>query len=133
MSGNTWTYVFENLPEFAPDGEPYVYTVKEAAMDGWDVSYDGYSITNTASGKTFVIVDKEWILPEDMDADSASVSVTLTQNGTVMTDSKYTQTIYGNSNVIFNDLKKYDENGQLYVYDVVETGSSYTPVFSKGC
>ena len=128
VSGNTWTYVFENLPEFAPDGEPYVYTVKEAAMDGWDVSYDGYSITNTASGKTFVIVDKEWILPEDMDADSASVSVTLTQNGTVMTDSKYTQTIYGNSNVIFNDLKKYDENGQLYVYDVVETGSSYTPV-----
>lgn len=130
VSGNTWTYVFENLPEFAPDGDSYVYTVKEAEMDGWTVTYseDGRTITNTASGKTFVIVDKEWILPEDMDADSASVSVTLTQNGTVMTDSKYTQTIYGNSSVIFNDLKKYDENGQLYVYDVVETGSSYTPV-----
>lgn len=126
VSGNTWTYVFENLPEFAPDGEPYVYTVKEAAMDGWDVSYDGYSITNTASGKTFVVVDKEWILPEGMAADSASVSVTLTQNGKVMTGSEYTKTIYGNNSVIFNNLEKYDENGQLYVYDVIENGSSYT-------
>lgn len=126
-----WTYTFKKLPKVNLDtGEEYTYTVKEAEMDGWTVTYseDGRTITNTASGKTFVIVDKEWILPEDMDADSASVSVTLTQNGTVMTDSKYTQTIYGNSSVIFNDLKKYDENGQLYVYDVVETGSSYTPV-----
>ena len=130
VQGDTWIYTFENLPDSNPNGGTYAYTVEEKTMDGWNTSYgdDGLSIVNTASGKTVVVVDKKWILPDGMNAEDAVISVTLTQNGEKMTGKDYTKTIYGNSSVTFGNLEKYDENGQLYTYDVVESGNSYTPV-----
>lgn len=137
-----WSYTFEALPKFdLKTNEEYTYTVEEAEMDGWDVSYDGYNITNTASGKTSYVASKFWILPEGMDASNMSVTVTLTQNGEKMEGSEYTKTITGNGMVKFEDLDKYDENGTLYVYRAVEaqdssyqqakpsTGDDYTITF----
>ena len=139
-----WTYTFKKLPKVNLDtGEEYTYTVKEAEMDGWTVTYseDGRTITNTASGKTSYVASKFWILPEGMDASNMSVTVTLTQNGKKMEGSEYTKTITGNGMVKFEDLDKYDENGTLYVYGAVEaqdssyqqakpsTGDDYTITF----
>ena len=122
VSGNTWTYVFENLPEFAPDGEPYVYTVKEAEMDGWDVSYDGYNITNTASGKTVVYVTKNWILPnEEMEAPVIQVALYQAGSETPL-DTKY---IVDGQTIAFTGLEKYDDNGQLIQYTVREVSGNY--------
>ena len=139
-----WTYTFKKLPKVNLDtGKEYTYTVKEAEMDGWTVTYseDGRTITNTASGKTSYVASKFWILPEGMDASNMSVTVTLTQNGEKMEGSEYTKTITGNGMVKFEDLDKYDENGTLYVYGAVEaqdssyqqakpsTGDDYTITF----
>ena len=139
-----WTYTFKKLPKVNLDtGKEYTYTVKEAEMDGWTVTYseDGRTITNTASGKTSYVASKFWILPEGMDASNMSVTVTLTQNGKKMEGSEYTKTITGNGMVKFEDLDKYDENGTLYVYGAVEaqdssyqqakpsTGDDYTITF----
>lgn len=139
-----WTYTFKKLPKVNLDtGEEYTYTVKEAEMDGWTVTYseDGRTITNTASGKTSYVASKFWILPEGMDASNMSVTVTLTQNGKKMEGSEYTKTITGNGMVKFEDLDKYDENGILYVYGADEaqdssyqqakpsTGDDYTITF----
>ncbi len=45
--GNTWEYVFENLPEYNSLNKRIVYTLKEVDVpDGYEVSYEGYTITN---------------------------------------------------------------------------------------
>ncbi len=129
--GNTWKYTFEDLPKTdLSTGKDYAYTVEEAAVDGYTTTYseDGLNIVNTASGKTIVVVEKKWILPEGMNTDDMAITVTLTQNGEKMTGEDYKKTICGDNSVTFGNLEKYDENGQLYTYDVVESGNSYTPV-----
>lgn len=123
-----WHYTFQNLPDSKPEGGVHVYTVEEAEMDGWTrTSEDGsLAIVNTASGKTSVLVMKDWLLPEGMSANQLTVSVTLTRNGTAMTGAEYTKTITGNGTVTFDNLDKYDsQNGQLYKYSVVEAQGSY--------
>ena len=85
-------------------------------MDGWNTSYgdDSLSIVNTASGTTSVVVAKFWTLPEGMSADDQTVEVTLTRDGQKLTGDEYTKTITGNGMVKFENLPKYNENGQLY-------------------
>ena len=125
--GDTWTYTFYNLPDSNPEGGYHVYTVEEAPVDGYATTYgqDGLSIVNTASGTTSVVVAKFWTLPEGMSPADQSVEVTLTQNGSAMTGAEYTKTITGNGQVKFENLPKYDANGQPYEYGAVEAPGNY--------
>ena len=125
--GNTWTYTFENLPDSNPEGGSYDYTVEETPVDGYTTTYgeDGLSIVNTASGTTSVVVAKFWTLPEGMSPADQSVEVTLTQDGSAMTGAEYTKTITGNGSVKFENLPKYNENGQPYEYGAVEAAGNY--------
>ncbi len=125
--GDTWTYTFYNLPDSNPEGGYHVYTVEEAPVDGYTTTYgqDGLNIVNTASGTTSVVVAKFWTLPEGMSPADQSVEVTLTQNGSAMTGAEYTQTITGNGRVKFENLPKYDANGQPYEYGAVEAPGNY--------
>ena len=125
--GDTWTYTFYNLPDSNPEGGYHVYTVEEAPVDGYTTTYgqDGLNIVNTASGTTSVVVAKFWTLPEGMSPADQSVEVTLTQNGSAMTGAEYTQTITGNGQVKFENLPKYDANGQPYEYGAVEAPGNY--------
>ncbi len=45
---DVWTYTFTNLPKYNEDGKRIEYTVVEEEEEGYDVSYDGYTITNTS-------------------------------------------------------------------------------------
>ncbi len=122
-----WSYTFKNLPDSKPDGGTYKYTVEEKTMDGWNTSYgdDSLSIVNTASGTTSVVVAKFWTLPEGMSADDQTVEVTLTRDGQKLTGDEYTKTITGNGMVKFENLPKYNENGQLYQYGAEEASGNY--------
>lgn len=122
-----WSYTFKNLPDSKPDGGSYQYTVEEKTMDGWNTSYgdDSLSIVNTASGTTSVVVAKFWTLPEGMSADDQTVEVTLTRDGQKLTGDEYTKTITGNGMVKFENLPKYNENGQLYQYGAEEASGNY--------
>lgn len=44
--GNTWTYTFDQLPARDDQGRRYQYRVREDAVTGYAVQYDGNTITN---------------------------------------------------------------------------------------
>jgi len=43
----TWTYTFENVPEYDDAGQKITYTIKEDSVENYDTKIDGYNITNT--------------------------------------------------------------------------------------
>lgn len=61
-----WTYTFENLPKYdSADGHEISYTVSESPVDGYSsaisgTAKDGYTITNTITGKISIPVTKVW-------------------------------------------------------------------------
>lgn len=63
---NNWTHTFENIPKYdSTDGHEISYTVSEKAVDGYSTaisgtSKDGYTITNTITGKISIPVTKIW-------------------------------------------------------------------------
>ncbi len=47
-----WRYTFVNCPEMDEQGNRITYTVKEDPVEGYQVTYDGYNITNKYTGVT---------------------------------------------------------------------------------
>ena len=47
-----WRYTFVNCPEMDDQGNRITYTVKEDPVEGYQVTYDGYNITNKYTGVT---------------------------------------------------------------------------------
>ena len=69
-----WKHEFKNLPKYdEDDGHEIVYTVKEAAIDGYKsvisgTAQTGFTITNTITGKISIPVTKKWVGPEGTSA-----------------------------------------------------------------
>ena len=49
-NGNTWSYTFEDLPQYDENGVEIVYTVEEDPVAGYMVQYEGLNIENTGFG-----------------------------------------------------------------------------------
>lgn len=128
---NAWKHTFENLLKYdTKDGHQIEYTVSETSVDGYitGVSGDaenGFTITNTITGKVSVPVTKKWIgkvgdlAKIDLLADGQKVD-TITLND----ENNWQHT--------FLDLEKYDagkeiqytvEEEKLDGYDVVVAGN----------
>ncbi len=62
-----WKHTFENLPKYdANDGHEIVYTLDEVKVDGYITGMsgsakDGFTVTNTITGKVSVPVTKTWV------------------------------------------------------------------------
>lgn len=62
-----WKLVFENFPKYdLTDGHEIVYTILEVKIDGYTTGMsgtakDGFTITNTITGKVSVPVTKKWV------------------------------------------------------------------------
>ncbi|OLR55633.1 hypothetical protein BHK98_05875 [Hornefia porci] len=62
-----WKHTFTNLPKYdESDGHEIVYTVAEVKVDGYvtgisGTAKDGFTITNTITGKVSIPVTKKWI------------------------------------------------------------------------
>ena len=73
-AGTNWKHEFDNLPKYAEtDGHKIVYTIKEVSIDGYKSvisgsAEDGYTITNTITGKVTIPVTKRWVGPEGTSA-----------------------------------------------------------------
>ena len=119
-----WSYTFTGLPATDDMGNAYTYTVKEAAMTGYTTSYgdnnleSSLAITNTASGKVHLKAEKTWILPTGMNTDPEEVTVWLTVGGEEVKGSE--KTLKNGETADFGELDKYDSNGQIISYAVVE-------------
>ena len=122
--GDVWTYVYSNLPMTDDEGNIYTYRVEESqpeAVNGENDTYqmtqNGYDLTNTLTGTTGIRGTKVW--RDNGWTDRGEIVLTIYANG-----QKYAEdTFRGIGNVweySFDDLPKYDENGVLIEYEVRE-------------
>ena len=113
-----WKYEFNDLDKFKA-GQEIKYTVEEAAVAGYETTYDGNNIVNTHQvAKTSVSGQKTWLDNNDQDGNRPdSITLHLLANGkevatkavTAKDDWKYE----------FNDLDKYSA-GKKIVYTITE-------------
>ena len=116
-AADNWTHTFANLDKYAADGHEIVYTVDENPVTNYikAISGDaanGFTITNTITGKVNIPVTKVWVGPE-----ASSAKVTLYADG-VEKDS-VTLNAANNWVHVFSNLDKYN-NGTEIVYTVTE-------------
>ena len=116
-AADNWTHTFANLDKYAADGHEIVYTVDETPVTDYTkaISGDaanGFTITNTITGKVNIPVTKVWVGPE-----ASSAKVTLYADG-VEKDS-VTLNAANNWVHVFANLDKYN-NGTEIVYTLTE-------------
>ena len=112
-----WTHTFTNLDKYAADGHEIVYTVDEVPVTDYVKAItgdaaNGFTITNTITGKVNIPVTKVWVGPE-----ATSAKVTLYADG-VEKDS-VTLNAANNWVHVFANLDKYN-NGTEIVYTLTE-------------
>ena len=116
-AADNWTHTFANLDKYAADGHEIVYTVDETPVTNYTKAItgdaaNGFTITNTITGKVNIPVTKVWVGPE-----ATSAKVTLYADG-VEKDS-VTLNAANNWVHVFSNLDKYN-NGTEIVYTVTE-------------
>ena len=114
---DNWTHTFANLDKYAADGHEIVYTVDETPVTDYTKAItgdaaNGFTITNTITGKVNIPVTKVWVGPE-----ASSAKVTLYADG-VEKDS-VTLNAANNWVHVFANLDKYN-NGTEIVYTITE-------------
>lgn len=146
-SGNRWIYTFEDLDKYDANGKRIEYTVVETKFpDGYEQgnmegdAQNGFSITNTLL--TSVTVEKKWrgIRPENLPEISVGLyrkaentagqpEKVLDQDGhqLIAVLDRTTGWTY-----TFEDLPRFDENGQRYEYTVQEQLISGKPAADSG-
>ena len=120
-----WTFAFENVPKYAEDGSRILYTVDEEAVEGYDLTVNGYHLTNTHvpeavdSEKITVAGAKTWDDEDDKDGiRPARITVNLYADD-VRIGSTYVNEKDGWS-YSFEDLDKTAPDGHEIVYTVDE-------------
>ena len=63
---DNWNHTFSNLPKYADDGHEIAYTIEEVKIDGYNSvisgnAENGFTITNTITGKVSIPVTKTWV------------------------------------------------------------------------
>lgn len=117
---NKWKHTFENLQKYdSEDGHEIEYKVTENTIDGYNTSIsgspeNGFTITNTITGKLSIPVTKKWIGPA-----TESVNISL------LADDKVVNTVTLNADNnwqhTFTDLQKYDStDGHEINYTISE-------------
>ena len=114
-----WKWSFANLPEFRDQGIAIVYTITEAAVEGYETVVNGYDVTNTHVPATVEVSGvKTW--RDDNDADGIrprSITVNLLANGEQIESRTVTRA--DGWSWTFTDLPKY-AGGVEIVYTITE-------------
>ena len=131
QNGDTWTFIYNHLPQANAQGESYTYRVEEiqttgpAGGDQYTVTQNGMNLTNTLTGTVNLQVEKLW-----QDNDNAlglrpdEIIVELCVNGSPDPTRTLTLTAADNWKGSFDGLAKYDSNGALIRYSVREESQS---------
>ncbi len=115
-----WKRKWENLPKYDATGKLYEYTVDEEDVEGFIKKVEGTTITNTFDNDTEVEVEKVWVAPEWKMKDlPESVTVKLYQNGEQY-GAAIKLTAEEGWKRKWENLPKYDADGNLYEYTVDE-------------
>ncbi|QNN72425.1 Cna B-type domain-containing protein [Vagococcus carniphilus] len=118
-----WKYSFTDLDMYDADGEEIKYTVNEISVPEYTTEVKGDNIFNTYVNKetTKISVEKKWddlnnsakIRPKKIDA-------VLLQNGKEKERVELKEE--NNWSHTFDNLEKYDNNGNEFEYTVIESG-----------
>ncbi|AOM84066.1 Cna B-type domain-containing protein [Salisediminibacterium beveridgei] len=128
-----WTYAFEDLDQFDDQGVEYHYTVEEEPVANYHAEpvtgtmSDGFELTNTL--QTDVAVEKSWLDTEETEDRPDAITVDLLRNG-----EHYDEVVLDgdvNWQAVFENLSKYDPEGQLYEYTVMERDLSESYVLES--
>ena len=117
-AADNWTHTFTNLDKYAADGHEIVYTVDETPVTDYikAISGDaanGFTITNTITGKVNIPVTKVWVGPA-----TDSVTIKLLADGAEVESAVITAA--ENWMHTFSNLPKYAADGHEIVYTVDE-------------
>ncbi|AMD18402.1 hypothetical protein TL18_00005 [Methanobrevibacter sp. YE315] len=136
---NNWTYAFLDLDKYENNGTLIVYTIIEdpVAYYNTTISSDGngnWTVVNTHIPElTNVTVVKVWNDSDNQDGcRTAYVTVRLLANGTEINSTELN--VANNWTYAFLDLDKYENNGTLIVYTIIEDPVAYynTTITSDG-
>ncbi len=111
-----------HVPVFATNGEEYLYSFKEITVNHYMTHYDESSntFTNILSEDTSIQITKEWFDRDNQyHTRPESIQVKILRNGEVYK----TVSLTGSTNVWNSEsisVPKYDENGALYQYTILE-------------
>ncbi|WP_313793901.1 Cna B-type domain-containing protein [Fundicoccus culcitae] len=136
---NVWSYQFTNLPKYDENGQAFAYVVDEIVTAPYTKAIDGLTITNTYVNTETVNFQGQKVWNDynnDFNTRPESITVTLYQNDVAMDGAEFTQTVSpdvaGNWNFSFNDLPKYDAEGEAYTYSVKEVAvEGYETTYSE--
>ncbi|MBO0477646.1 Cna B-type domain-containing protein [Vagococcus sp. DIV0080] len=130
MSEKTgWTYAFKELPVYDKDGNPIEYSVKEEVVKDYEEVQGEPNFINKWIHKddtTFIEGIKDWEDEQNkLGKRPNEVTIILYQNGQPMLDENdqiVTQEVSVTTfwKYRFDNLPKYDENGDEFVYSVKE-------------
>ena len=134
----TWdgnTYTFSNLAKYDTEGYLYEYKVSENVIDGYTTNVDGRNFINTMSNindKINVTGTKTWVDGGKTHINSEEIALTLTRTSAKVGSAEETVEVtpaWNGNTYTFNELSKYDTEGYLYTYKVVEDAiDGYTTV-----
>ena len=115
-----WAWSFTDLPKYENQGAEIVYSITEAAVEGYTTVYDGFHVINERTpDETSVTVTKSWVDGNDGDGiRPGSVTIRLLANGED-TGKKLTLNADNNWTGSFTGLAKNAE-GKEIVYTVTE-------------
>lgn len=137
ITGND-VVTFENLPRYTQTSieggdtllEEITYTVQENVPSGYtstsekvgpDSNGDVYfHFTNTITGSTSVSVEKTWVKPADVTAPAVTFTVQRSVDGLTWEDAGTITLASGVTTGKAENLAKYNDKGQQYIYQVKE-------------
>ncbi|MGY3766872.1 Cna B-type domain-containing protein, partial [Vagococcus vulneris] len=130
-----WSHTFKSLPKTDNQGNDYQYSIKEQNVPGYDSKVDGLTITNTYRNdeKTSVSGEKIWIdFDNKHNTRPDSIHIQLQKNVGTKEEPNW-EDVEGakkeikkddNQSYTFDGLAKFDSNGQVIDYRVIETNNS---------
>lgn len=136
-TGNTWSFAYDNVPQYDAQGNGYTYRVTEVPPAGYVASYDygTYGITNTLAGTVTINGTKTWVGGKA----ETEPTLTLYRRLASSTDEGDWQEVSGVSaswdddfaSFTYENLPKYDSEGRLYEYRVREDVPGYEASYAS--
>ena len=136
-----WNYTFTNLPKYNAQGNEIVYTVDEQEVNTGDLKFytkevNGFNVTNTfkvPEDKVNVKATKTWIDSSNAKGKRPSSIKYILKGGATPIEKVVSgnNTSDENWSYTFENLAKYDSNGQEYQYSVEEEIAENTHLYTK--
>ena len=136
-----WNYTFTNLPKYNAQGNEIVYTVDEQEVNTGDLKFytkevNGFNVTNTfkvPEDKVNVKATKTWIDSSNAKGKRPSSIKYILKGGATPIEKVVSgnNTSDENWSYTFENLAKYDSNGQEYQYSVEEEITENAHLYTK--